>query len=170
MKSANLNIQLGFTLIELMVAVAIIAIISVIGTTLFGQAQKNARDGQRINEIGEIQNALEQFYATNNGYPAVGTANASATVSNISVLSSYFSNNVPPSDPNNTEVSYQYTYYSCGGDSTATPIKLATQYVVCAKLVNPTGKANMDAVPTNGCANLTTPSAAVYFCKKSLSN
>ncbi len=61
MKSAQHKNKNGFTLIELMVAISIIAIISVIGAALFGQAQKNARDGKRINEIGQIQNALEQF-------------------------------------------------------------------------------------------------------------
>lgn len=166
MKPAHFQNRSGFTLIELMVAIAIVAIVSVIGTALFGQAQKNARDGKRINEIGEIQNALEQYYATNNGYPALVAVNGSSNVSALTVLNSYFSNNLPPSDPNTGEVSsYQYTYYGCNAANA-----LATSYIVCARLANPTGKANVDAAPTSGCNTLGTASAPILYCKKSISN
>ncbi len=166
MKTAHFQNRSGFTLIELMVAIAIIAIVSVIGTALFGQAQKNARDGRRINEIGEIQNALEQYYATNNGYPALAAINGSSNISALTVLNGYFSNNIPPSDPNTGEVSsYQYTYYGCNAANT-----LATSYIICARLVNPTGKANVDTAPTTGCGALGTSSAPILYCKKSISN
>ena len=38
---------LGFTLVELLVVVAIIAVLSVIGITIFTGVQKNARDARR---------------------------------------------------------------------------------------------------------------------------
>ena len=43
----NLIRKKGFTLIELMIVVAIIAILSVIGVTIFAGIQKNARDAKR---------------------------------------------------------------------------------------------------------------------------
>lgn len=52
----------GFTLVELMVVVSIIAILSVIGVTLFTNAQKSARDAVRRQEIKAIANALETNY------------------------------------------------------------------------------------------------------------
>lgn len=49
----------GFTLVELLVVVAIIAILSVIGLTIFTSAQSNARDARRKSDIEAIANALE---------------------------------------------------------------------------------------------------------------
>ncbi|MDP3973846.1 MAG: type II secretion system protein [Candidatus Daviesbacteria bacterium] len=49
----------GFTLIELMVVVAIIAILAVIGFAIFQNAQKNARDGIRRGEINNLSKSIE---------------------------------------------------------------------------------------------------------------
>lgn len=49
----------GFTLIELMVVVAIIAILAVIGLAIFQNAQKNARDGIRRGEINNFAKSIE---------------------------------------------------------------------------------------------------------------
>lgn len=51
--------QSGFTLVELMVAVAIIALLAVIGFTFFSAAQKNARDAERRSEVIAIAKAIE---------------------------------------------------------------------------------------------------------------
>lgn len=49
----------GFTLIELMVVVAIIAVLSVIGLTLFAGIQNKARNDRRRADIDAIAKALE---------------------------------------------------------------------------------------------------------------
>lgn len=49
----------GFTLIELMVVIAIIAILSVIGISIYTGAQKNARDAVRRVEIDGIGKSIE---------------------------------------------------------------------------------------------------------------
>lgn len=49
----------GFTLVELLVVVAIIAILSVIGLTIFSTAQANARDARRKSDVDAIAAALE---------------------------------------------------------------------------------------------------------------
>lgn len=49
----------GFTLIELMVVVTIIAILSVVGISLYTTAQKNARDGIRRAEISSLGKSIE---------------------------------------------------------------------------------------------------------------
>ncbi|KKQ83318.1 MAG: hypothetical protein UT04_C0033G0001 [Candidatus Daviesbacteria bacterium GW2011_GWF2_38_7] len=49
----------GFTLIELMVVVTIIAILSVIGISVYTNAQKNARDGIRRAELSSLGKAIE---------------------------------------------------------------------------------------------------------------
>lgn len=59
----------GFTLVELLVVISIIAVLSVIGITIFSSAQKSARDGQRISNIHNLMNALEQYNTANGRYP-----------------------------------------------------------------------------------------------------
>ncbi len=49
----------GFTLIELMVVVVIIAILAVIGASVFGNVQARARDGKRRAEITAIGKSME---------------------------------------------------------------------------------------------------------------
>lgn len=49
----------GFTLIELMVAIAIVAILSAIGMVAFSSVQKNGRDTRRRAELVAIANAIE---------------------------------------------------------------------------------------------------------------
>lgn len=59
-KSAN-NPQ-GFTLIELMVVISIIAILAIIGMVAYSTIQKRARDTRRRAEITAIAYALEANY------------------------------------------------------------------------------------------------------------
>lgn len=49
----------GFTLVELLVVVAIIAILATIGLTVFSGAQANARDARRKSDIDAIAAAIE---------------------------------------------------------------------------------------------------------------
>lgn len=49
----------GFTLIELLVVVSIIAILAVIGVSIYANAQKNARDGIRRAEIASLGRSIE---------------------------------------------------------------------------------------------------------------
>lgn len=49
----------GFTLIELMVVITIIAVLSLIGIVAFTSVQKNARDARRRGDVDAIANALE---------------------------------------------------------------------------------------------------------------
>jgi prepilin-type N-terminal cleavage/methylation domain-containing protein len=59
----------GFTLIEMLVVVAIIGLLSSIILVGLGDVRKDARDTRRIADIRQLQNALEIYYSTNNSYP-----------------------------------------------------------------------------------------------------
>ena len=59
----------GFTLVELLVVVAVIGLLSSIVFTSFTTARKKARIGQRVSDIKQVQAALEFFYAVNRSYP-----------------------------------------------------------------------------------------------------
>ena len=59
----------GFTLIELIVVIGIIAILATLGLTTFGGIQKKARDAKRKGDLKDMQTALAQYYADNGSYP-----------------------------------------------------------------------------------------------------
>ena len=58
----SLNNPSGFTLVELMVVITIIAILATIGVTIYSGAQKAARDAIRRSDILSIAKALEANY------------------------------------------------------------------------------------------------------------
>lgn len=55
----------GFTLIELMVVVAIIGILMAAGILAFSNAQQNARDSRRRADIDAMSKAMKQYYQNN---------------------------------------------------------------------------------------------------------
>lgn len=63
----------GFTLIEILVAVAIIGILVAIGTANFGVASKKARDGKRKGDLEQIKAALEMYRTDVKEYPDTAT-------------------------------------------------------------------------------------------------
>jgi type II secretion system protein G len=62
----------GFTLIEMLVVVAIIGILATILAANFNEARQNSRDKVRMSELKELQLALEMYKAQNGRYPAPG--------------------------------------------------------------------------------------------------
>lgn len=120
----TVNNSSGFTLVELMVVVTILAILSVVGFGVFTGAQKNARDGRRMSDVDAIAKLLEANYqaGATNPYQAVQT--------------NWFTSNVIPADPG----TYTYTY----------PTTAATSYCVCAQLENAKGNYGANNCSTAG--------------------
>ncbi|MGI6278511.1 MAG: type II secretion system protein [Patescibacteria group bacterium] len=68
-----MNKRSGFTLLELLIVIAIIGILASLAAVSYSSAQRRARDSQRQADLKAIQNALEQYYADNDGnYPSGG--------------------------------------------------------------------------------------------------
>ena len=61
--STRFKVNLGFTLLELVVVMAVIALLSTIGLNSYGAVQKRARDAKRKTDIRAVQSALEQYYS-----------------------------------------------------------------------------------------------------------
>lgn len=89
--SYKLTANKGFTLIELIVVVAIIGIVSGIIMTSVNNSKAKGRDTKRIADISIIQLALERHYDVNKSYP-----------NSLSGLD----DSVPKKDPQNTDYSY----------------------------------------------------------------
>ena len=59
----------GFTLVELLVVVTIIAILSVVGIAIFSNTQVDARDAKKKADIDAIASALEAGYGKDSANP-----------------------------------------------------------------------------------------------------
>ncbi len=67
----KINKKNGFTLIELIVSVTIIAVLTVIGVISFSGTNEKARDSRRITDLESIRMALELYrQGTGGTYPA----------------------------------------------------------------------------------------------------
>ncbi len=112
----------GFTLVELLVVISIIALLGSIVFTALNSARARSRDARRVADIRQIQLALEMYYDTNGSYPAAapwtgGTGNCWGTVTDnyIPGLAPAY---IPtlPLDPKPTNCGSVYLYGSTGTD------------------------------------------------------
>lgn len=65
----NTKNKKGFTLIELMVSIAIIGILTAIITTNFTSSKAKSRDAKRVSDLAQIQLALSLYFDRCNSYP-----------------------------------------------------------------------------------------------------
>lgn len=63
----------GFTLIEILIVVAIIGLLTSIILVGLGSFRARGRDARRIADLRETQNALELYYAKNQAYPSAAS-------------------------------------------------------------------------------------------------
>lgn len=95
-----MSAQKGFTLVELLVVISIIAILSVIGVVVFGNTQTSARDGKRKADIDAIAKTMETSYSQCSGGKY------------CNITESSFASGKIPADP--FETSYGATQNKCG--------------------------------------------------------
>jgi prepilin-type N-terminal cleavage/methylation domain-containing protein len=105
----------AFTLIELLIVIAIIGILAAVILISLNSAQKSARDGKRVGDLDQVVRALELYRSDNNdAYPPVGGATFGCTSHNcLSGLTDDLVPNYLPSigvDPveGNTMSGYRY--------------------------------------------------------------
>jgi len=60
----------GFTLVEILVVVTLIAILSTFGGMALSGSLKKARDGSALSNIKALSQGLELYYTVNNKYPS----------------------------------------------------------------------------------------------------
>ena len=60
----------AFTLVELLLVIAILGILAAISAGQFVNAQRKARDAQRKTDLGSVQRALEMYFADYSAFPA----------------------------------------------------------------------------------------------------
>ena len=62
--------EVGFTLIEILVVVAIIGLLSSITLIALLQARSKGRDARRLGDITQMNTAMELYFSTYKGYPS----------------------------------------------------------------------------------------------------
>jgi len=89
--------QAGFTLVELLISISIIAILAIILSVNFSNAQKSGRDQRRVSDLKAIQAAAEQYYLLSGNYPSsvnfYKSTSPAWTVNGQTILNKF------PSDP-----------------------------------------------------------------------
>lgn len=65
----NISANKGFTLVELLVVITILAIISVVAYTSFGGATDKAKNSTKIQQVDSIQSALNLYFQEKSYYP-----------------------------------------------------------------------------------------------------
>lgn len=160
----------GFTLIELMVVISIIAILATVGLVTYTHVEVSSRDGKRLADLQEIQKALEQYYAVKNSYyiPSGGDSSGGVVTikpsDNFSSLNSYFSSNAAPTDPayGTTDLGYHYAWCTTSYKN----------YILCAKLENCGTTCQRSAIPGNSCSGNgdINNGGNVWYCIASISS
>jgi prepilin-type N-terminal cleavage/methylation domain-containing protein len=115
----------GFTMIEVVVAIAIIGILATIVYASLGESRKKARDVQRVSDLQQVQLALRLYKDVHGFYPGFERDDDNNIVlipdryengvalSSLTELSSFFGGSVPQ-DPQGGEYYYN-PMYDCNG-------------------------------------------------------
>lgn len=69
----------GFTLVELLVTISILAVLMTIALVSYDNLQRGARDTRRKSDLSGIQAALEQYHADQGYYPSSITSGSPLT-------------------------------------------------------------------------------------------
>lgn len=96
---SRFNKRSGFTLVELIITMSLIAILSSFGMNGYLNSQKRARDAERQSDLYQYKVALENYASVNGGnYPATsGVANTA-----LAVLKPNYMSDLPTDPKGNT--------------------------------------------------------------------
>lgn len=153
----QLRKQSGFTIIELLIVIAIIGILATLVLTNFQGAQAKGRDTVRQNDVNAMYQKLEEYYNENGGYPneAITLANATTLFPGIDVgavtyeasdgtdtaVSTTFTDGAALAadpDPDDT-TEYILALYGAGCDGTTATNRCASYVVASFQEVNDGG-------------------------------
>ena len=102
------NKGVGFTLIEVLVAVGIIALLSSIVFASFSGARESSRDKRRVSDVSQLQLGLRLYAEQNGTYPTYDSGVTIGTGQSIDTDLQTLLSAVPTDPVNDTTHFYQY--------------------------------------------------------------
>lgn len=152
------NKQRGFTIVELLIVIVIIAILAAITIVAYNGIQQRANDSRRMNDANAMTKALAQYYVRNGSFPATAPNPGNSTwelstdpgfLSSLGTIANG-TNFSPPGAPSLTNA-YWYHHFNAG--DYGCPASLGAYYVIWVRgMQTQTGTANMQS---NGCTGQT---------------
>ncbi len=152
-KLQRVKSKTGFTIVELLIVIVVIAILAAISIVAYNGIQQRARDSQRQNDIVLLKKSLELYYINNGRYPA-GSGSTSINGSWSTTADASWSNlqtslqsvvSTLPKDPISKQMStgafpwndaggYDYSYYGFGSTECGKAAGSYQGYLIVFKL------------------------------------
>lgn len=140
----------GFTIVELLVVVAIIGLMASTVLAILSGVQKDARDKKRIEDLTQLEKALELYYTDHQYYPkesAGANGDVSTNVTFLTMIQPYLKGT--PRDPVGLADPTFYYYYDgharCGNSFYA---------VVFARQMDKSTNANYETFLASACSGV----------------
>lgn len=147
--------QRGFTLLEMMVVVAIIAILAAILIPNFTHARAQAATSACMSNMKSIATAMELYYTDNQAYPIAATQ----PVTNVPGLSTYMGNQNPvdPAGPGSYEITSAKSATGVWSYQIWCP---GTHDPTTAKAIQPAGNTTNTTIKYDNVSGMTTSNGA----------
>jgi general secretion pathway protein G len=156
-RTQTLPTRSGFTLVELLIVIIVLALLTVVSGTAYTATMKTARDGRRKIDLESIRSALEVYRSDHSTYP--DTEDGSSSLASFLETGSkkYIS---MPKDPK-TKTDYYYIPADC---EEINSVNICNSYILAVALENDPGN------PPDECTGLFLPTTGDFACRDTENN
>jgi len=140
MVSLKNNRSKGFTIVELLIVIVVIAILATLVIVTFTGIQQKARDSKRQTDIDALDSHLLAYYANSGYYPTVTDLKTPSWVSSNlpgfdpTALTDPKGNSITGNAPATGTYAYSYVTVGCTASSPSSSTNECTSFVLTAEL------------------------------------